>query len=96
MTNYYYPCIGQMGYIICSLAMSADPLRQLEIRCREQPDDPAARFELARAYEHARQPGKAFLTYSAAIEKDWSEKSSIDFHLRFYAAAQASVEKLFR
>src|SRR3972149_12003092 len=76
--------------------MSADPISELETRCKERPDDPAALIELARAYEQAGRPGKAFLTYRGAIEKNWSEKSSVEFHLRYFAAAQASVDRLFR
>ena len=84
-----------MGYSICNLAMSTDPLRQLEMRCREQPDNPAALFDLAGAYEHAGDLGHAFLTYSRAIEKNWGEQFWIDFHLRFYADALAAQERVY-
>jgi tetratricopeptide (TPR) repeat protein len=75
--------------------MSADPISELETRCRERPDDPAALFDLAGAYEHAGDLGHAFLTYSKAIEKNWGAKSWIDFHLRFYADALAAQERVY-
>jgi tetratricopeptide (TPR) repeat protein len=75
--------------------MSAQPIGQLETRCRERPDDPEAFLVLARAYEQAGNPGKAFLVYSQAIAKDWGEQAWLDFHKRFYADALAEREKIF-
>ncbi len=75
--------------------MSAQPIADIELRCREQPDDSEALLTLAQAYEQAGHPGKAFLAYSKAIDNDWGEKSWIDFHLRFYAGALAARQKTF-
>jgi thioredoxin-like negative regulator of GroEL len=51
--------------------MSADPISELETRCRERPDDPAALFDLAGTYELAGDLGHAFLTSSHEIDKIW-------------------------
>ena len=76
--------------------MSADEIRHLEEQCRKNPDDPEALLQLAQAYEKGGNLGKALLAYAKAVEYDWSPSAWAEFHLRFYAQAVESVQRILK
>src|SRR3989338_1924851 len=76
--------------------MSAEEIQHLEEERREKPDDPGVLLRLAQGYEQQGHLGKALLTYAKAVECDWSPSVWAEFHLRYYAQAVESVQRILK